>query len=253
MMLANARPVEKLSVMGLPVHHSPDYAGWLLDRISPAHGQAQGAHVVTLNAEMCMQAETNRDLRQVIQQADLVIPDGAGIVLYFRWLQGRRLKRAPGIEVAAALLTQAAPFAKVVFYGGAPGVAEAAARCWQQRFPCLNVASVQHGFLGESEQAAFQATLQALQPDLIFVGLGVPRQEFWIAAHRHLCPRAIWVGVGGSFDIWAGVKSRAPDWLCKYHLEWLYRLYQEPWRWRRMLALPKFVGRAIRYRWHHPP
>jgi N-acetylglucosaminyldiphosphoundecaprenol N-acetyl-beta-D-mannosaminyltransferase len=242
MMLANYSPVEKLSVMGLPVHHSHDYVGCLLARMG------QGAHVVTLNAEMCMQAEDHPELARLIQQADLVIPDGAGIELYFRWLQGRRVKRSPGIEVAAALLVQAPPNTTVAFYGGAPGVAQTAARYWQQRLPHLNLVSVQHGFLSDSEQVAFQSKLQELQPDLIFVGLGVPRQEFWIAAHRHLCPEAIWVGVGGSFDIWAGVKSRAPAWLRDNHLEWLYRLYQEPWRWQRMLALPKFVWRALVYR-----
>lgn len=87
----------------------------------------------------------------------------------------------------------------------------------------------------------FCQTLKQLQPQVIFVGLGVPRQEFWIAKHRHLCPHAIWVGVGGSFDIWAETKTRAPKWLCDNNLEWVYRLYQEPWRWRRMLALPQFA------------
>ena len=78
------------------------------------------------------------------------------------------------------------------------------------------------------------------------MGLGVPRQEYWIRQHRHLCPHAIWIGVGGSFDIWSGVKTRAPRWLRENHLEWLYRLYQEPWRWRRMLALPQFFLKALR-------
>jgi N-acetylglucosaminyldiphosphoundecaprenol N-acetyl-beta-D-mannosaminyltransferase len=79
------------------------------------------------------------------------------------------------------------------------------------------------------------------------VGLGVPRQELWIAQHRYLCPQAIWIGVGGSFDIWSGTKNRAPAWLGKNNLEWLYRLYQEPWRWRRMLALPEFALKAFVY------
>jgi N-acetylglucosaminyldiphosphoundecaprenol N-acetyl-beta-D-mannosaminyltransferase len=88
-------------------------------------------------------------------------------------------------------------------------------------------------------------TLKDLQPRVIFVGLGVPRQELWIAQNRHLCPDSIWIGVGGSFDIWAGTKQRAPAWFCNNHLEWLYRLYQEPWRWRRMMALPQFAVKAL--------
>ncbi|HEY9835334.1 MAG TPA: WecB/TagA/CpsF family glycosyltransferase, partial [Vampirovibrionales bacterium] len=77
-------------------------------------------------------------------------------------------------------------------------------------------------------------------------GLGVPRQEFWIRENRHLCPEAIWVGVGGSFDIWSGQKERAPVWLQRLQMEWAYRLYQEPWRWRRMLALPQFAWISLK-------
>jgi N-acetylglucosaminyldiphosphoundecaprenol N-acetyl-beta-D-mannosaminyltransferase len=231
-----------LSVMGLPVHVGTQYADWLLLR----HRQDLGAQVVTLNAEMAMQADRNPALKAVIQQSELVIPDGAGIVLYFR-LKGRRLKRCPGIELAEAVLSGLSPQESVFFYGGAPGVAAAAAQHWQRRNPNLQVAGVQHGFVTPEEQPAFQEQLRASQPSVVLLALGVPRQEFWMRDHRHLCPSAIWIGVGGSFDIWAGHKTRAPDWFCNNHLEWLYRLYQEPWRWRRMLALPKFAFRALTY------
>lgn len=229
--------------MGLPVHHSTDYVGWLLETMRSGHG----GHVVTLNAEMCVQAETNIELRKIIQNATLVLPDGAGIELYFQWVQQRRVKRYPGIEFAADVLEQLKSTESVVFYGGAPEMAAAAAQHWQQQFPDLQVEIAQHGYLSDTEQLDFQKQLQTLQPSVVFVGLGVPRQELWIAANRHLCPQAIWIGVGGSFDIWAGKKQRAPRWMCNNNLEWLYRLYQEPWRWRRMLALPKFVFRSIGY------
>ncbi|MBD0344706.1 MAG: WecB/TagA/CpsF family glycosyltransferase, partial [Coleofasciculus sp. Co-bin14] len=106
----------------------------------------------------------------------------------------------------------------------------------------------QHGYLSPEAEQELKDGLKQKQPRVIFVGLGVPRQEFWIAQNRHLCPEATWIGVGGSFDIWAGVKSRAPRWLGDNHLEWLYRLYQEPWRWRRMRALPQFALKAITVR-----
>jgi N-acetylglucosaminyldiphosphoundecaprenol N-acetyl-beta-D-mannosaminyltransferase len=238
---ADHNPIEQLRVLGLPVHQTTHYVEWLWTLLR----RGQGAHVVTLNAEMCIQAETNLDLKRVIQTADLVIPDGAGIELYFRWLRGRRVKRYPGIELAADVLSYATASEKVVFYGGSPEVVTAAAQQWQQQQPTLNLVAVQHGYLSDREQATFCHTLKDLQPDIVLVGLGVPRQEFWIAANRHLCPQAIWIGVGGSFDIWAGTKARAPEWFRKHHLEWLYRLYQEPWRWKRMLALPKFVWRVL--------
>jgi N-acetylglucosaminyldiphosphoundecaprenol N-acetyl-beta-D-mannosaminyltransferase len=231
-----------LSVMGLPVHIGENYADWLLLR----HRQGIGSQVITLNAEMAMQADRNPDLKRVIQQTDLVIPDGAGVVLYFR-LKGHRIQRCPGIELAEAVLQALSPEDSVFFYGAAPGVAAAAAHHWQQRSPQLKIAGIQHGFVTPEEQPAFQARLQTAQPTVILLALGVPRQELWMRDHQHLCPNAIWIGVGGSFDIWAGNKTRAPEWFCNNHLEWLYRLYQEPWRWRRMLALPKFAFRALTY------
>ncbi len=225
------------------MHLWDNYTGWLISRLN----QGIGSHVVTLNAEMAMLAEKNPPLANAIAKADLVIPDGAGVVLYLR-LHGQKGRRCPGIELAESLLWQAGKLGDtcpVVFYGGAAEVAIASGKIWQQKIPDLAIAATQHGYLSPDRELEFQQTLKTLQPKLILVGLGVPRQEFWIAEHRHLCPQAIWIGVGGSFDIWAGVKSRAPEWLRNNHLEWLYRLYQEPWRWRRMIALPQFALRAL--------
>jgi N-acetylglucosaminyldiphosphoundecaprenol N-acetyl-beta-D-mannosaminyltransferase len=227
---------EMFYVLGLPVHLLPDYTNWLMTKLH----QGQGAHVVTLNAEMAIQAEQNPDLANIIHKAELVIPDGAGIVLFLRF-KGRKINRCPGIELAELLLQNSASAipnqpCSIVFYGGAPGVSQTAAEKWRERSPGIAIAHIQHGYLSPEEQPAFLQTLQALQPQIILVGLGVPRQEFWIA---------IWIGVGGSFDIWAGTKTRAPGWLRNNNLEWVYRLYQEPWRWRRMLALPEFAWKVL--------
>lgn len=245
-MLTTPRQFE---VLGTPVHILDDYRNWLVTRLA----QGKGTHVITLNAEMTMQAEVNPQLATIIEQAELVIPDGAGVVLYLG-LYGYRIQRCPGIELAEALLEAAAsqPNRRVFFYGGAPGVPQAAAQRWQQQFPGLAIAGTQHGYHSPEEEKELQRQLQTLQPHLILVGLGVPRQEYWIAQHRHLCPNAVWIGVGGSLDIWAGQKLRAPAWLREHHLEWVYRLYKEPWRWRRMLALPHFALRALVVRLTHP-
>ncbi len=234
--------LQTLSVMGLPLHAGNHYEDWLLLR----YQQGLGTHVVTLNAEMAMQADQNPSLKAVLQQADLAIPDGAGIVLYFR-VKGTRVKRCPGIELAEALLQKLQPDQPVFFLGAAPGTADQAAQNWQAKKPDLAIAGIQNGYFSTQELPALENRLQKLQPAVILVALGVPRQEFWIAERRSLCPHAIWIGVGGSFDIWAGTKERAPAWFCNNHLEWLYRLYQEPWRWRRMLALPQFAFRALTY------
>ncbi|MCG9889675.1 MAG: WecB/TagA/CpsF family glycosyltransferase [Thermosynechococcaceae cyanobacterium MS004] len=226
-------------VLGFPVHLLPDYVSWLLDRLD----HRQGTHVVTLNAEMTMQARQERKLATVIRQADLVIPDGAGIVLYLK-ARGETVRRCPGIELSETLLQQAGE-RTVFFYGGAPGVAEDAARILQGRYPGLNIVGTQDGYVNEQDMPLFLERLRSLSPQLIYVGLGVPRQEHWIAAHRHIVPNAVWIGVGGSFDIWGNRKERAPEWLRNNHLEWTYRLYQEPWRWKRMLALPRFAWQAF--------
>lgn len=241
---------QQFSILGLPIHLMDDYVDWLTARLQAGIG----THVVTLNAEMTMLCETNEALKAIVQQADLTIPDGSGIVLYLR-LHGKKIHRFPGIELAEALLSKAGQDShkeRVFFYGGAPGVAEAAAQAIRKKYNSINIVGTQHGFISGVELEKLQESLVALQPQLIFVGLGVPRQELWIAENRALCPQATWIGVGGSLDIWSGIKYRAPAILANNHLEWLYRLYQEPWRWRRMLALPVFARKAIVYRFTQP-
>jgi N-acetylglucosaminyldiphosphoundecaprenol N-acetyl-beta-D-mannosaminyltransferase len=233
------------SVMGLPVHLHLNYIDWLTTQLQ----QNQGVHVVTLNAEMAMQAEQDETLATIIRKAELVIPDGAGVVFYLK-LRGKAVQRFPGIELAEMLLEKSSQLSAcpIFFYGGAPGVAEAAEAAWQNRSPGITIVGTQNGFVPPEEQPQLLQTIASLQPRIILVGLGVPRQEFWIAENRHICPNAIWIGVGGSFDIWAGTKDRAPGWLRNNNLEWTYRLYQEPWRWRRMMALPQFALRSLTYR-----
>jgi N-acetylglucosaminyldiphosphoundecaprenol N-acetyl-beta-D-mannosaminyltransferase len=241
-----SKSLTSLSVLGLPVHITSNYPNWLLERLK----RNIGTHVVTLNAEMTMQAEENQTLARIIRDAELVIPDGAGVVLYLRLLLKQQVKRTPGIELAELLLFAAAKIpdsAKIFFYGGAPQVAEKSAQYWREQAPGINIIGTYSGYHSDAEAEQLTQTLSQLQPQVILVGLGVPRQELWIAQNRHLCPNAIWVGVGGSFDIWSGIKTRAPNWLGDNNLEWLYRLYQEPWRWRRMLALPKFAIKAVVY------
>lgn len=238
----NLSSLKTFPILSLYVHLLDDYKNWLLDRLN----QGLGTHVVTLNAEMTMMAEENTALSQAIKAADLVIPDGAGIIIYMG-LRGLKHQRCPGIELAASLIEQigqsAAP-ESICFFGGTPETASKATQAWQDKFPNLPILT-QHGYISGDAEIEWKQTLEAKQPQIIFVGIGVPRQELWIHENRTLCPNSIWIGVGGSFDIWAGSKSRAPEWLRNNNLEWSYRLYQEPWRWRRMLSLPKFLWRSL--------
>lgn len=239
-----AAPPETAFVLGLPIQLLDNYADWLGDRLEAG----DSIHVVTLNAEMAIQAEKDETLAQVINRADLVIPDGAGVVLYLK-LRRKAVQRCPGIELAEEMLRRAAQRGWSVFlYGGSPDVIASAAAGWQERAPGVKLVGVENGYIAEAQQVELLEKLRSLQPQLILVGLGVPRQEVWIQAHREVCPNAIWIGVGGSFDIWSGTKQRAPGWLRNNNLEWVYRLYKEPWRWRRMLALPVFALKALGHR-----
>ncbi|WP_019502301.1 WecB/TagA/CpsF family glycosyltransferase [Pseudanabaena sp. PCC 6802] len=229
--------VEKFSILDLHVHLHDNYRDWLEQRLA----QNQGTHVVTLNAEMAIQAQKNPQLAALVRNAEVVVPDGAGVVLYAR-SQGKKVDRCPGIELAESLIRSAARQGwRIFLIGGGEGIAQSVAAQWQAQFPDLAIAGVHNGYFDRAEEEIILSQLQTIQPDLILVGLGVPRQEFWIQSQRSLCPHATWIGVGGSFDVWSGTKTRAPKWLRDNHLEWVYRLYQEPWRWRRMLALPYFV------------
>jgi N-acetylglucosaminyldiphosphoundecaprenol N-acetyl-beta-D-mannosaminyltransferase len=241
-MNSTVQPSYQYPILGFSVDLYPNYR----DELSTRLEQGLGTHVVTLNAEMVMQAEQNPELAEVIHNAEFVIPDGAGIVLYLK-LKGKSVPRCPGIELAQSMIERMGCQQQsdlIVFYGGKPGVAQQAANQFKQQFPHLNIITY-HGYLDAQDTEKIQKTLQELQPKLILVGLGVPRQELWIKNHRSLCSNATWIGVGGSFDIWSGQKKRAPAWFCEHHLEWLYRLYQEPWRWRRMLVLPQFALKAL--------
>lgn len=234
--------MQSFPVLSLPIHLCDDYLDYLLNRIE----NQQSTHVVTMNSEMAIMAETNNDLAEAIKKADVVIPDGSGVIFYL-WRRGKKQKKVAGIELSASLIEKLAQSDKnypICFYGGTPEVAEKARQSWQTKYPNINLIS-NHGYLSETDLAEWLEKIKTTQPRLILVGLGVPRQELWIATHRHLAPNAVWIGVGGSFDIWAGIKSRAPKFMCDNNLEWLYRLYQEPWRWQRMTVLPVFFFKAL--------
>ncbi len=243
MLSTDSMPIQStFTVLDLQVNLLDNYLDWLVERLK----QKNSVHVVTLNAEMSMMAQENGVLHQTIKAAELVIPDGAGVIFYMR-LRGRKHQRCPGIELAASLieyLGQSPESHSLGFFGGSPGTAMQAAQTWQEKYSNLSILT-QDGYCSGTAELEWKQTLQTRQPEVILVGIGVPRQELWIRENRALCPNSIWIGVGGSLDIWAGNKERAPEWLRNNNLEWSYRLYQEPWRWRRMLSLPKFFWRSL--------
>ncbi len=201
--------------------------------------------VVTANPEAVMRAQADPEFAEVIRGADLVVADGIGVIWASRRLGQPLPGRVPGIELVEALCAHAARAGLRVFLlGGAEGVAERAAQNLVRRYPGLRIGGTHHGYF--TEDAPVVARVAESRSELLFVGMGMPRQEKWLSRHLSALGVRLAVGVGGSLDVLAGRVRRAPEVLRRLHLEWLYRLLQEPRRWRRQLALAHFVWAVLR-------
>lgn len=205
--------------------------------------EGRAASIATANAEMVMRAQTDRELAHILQHADLVVPDGAG-VLWAAEQQGKKFKeRVTGVDLACSLLQEAAARQTPVYlFGGAPGIAEQAAANVQQQVGSLHIAGTHSGFFSADEEKDIIEDIRGQGTRILLVALGVPKQEKWISEHLYELGPCVCMGVGGTFDVLAGKVGRAPKWMQDNRLEWLYRLLKEPTRFKRMLALPKFVA-----------
>jgi N-acetylglucosaminyldiphosphoundecaprenol N-acetyl-beta-D-mannosaminyltransferase len=205
------------------------------------------AHVITLNAEIVYQAQANQDLREIINSADMITPDGIGIVWAGRRLGFNIRERVTGIDLFYRLCEEALNQGwKIYLLGSAPGVAEAAANQLAATYPGLQICGTHHGYFSEEDMPAMVQEIRHQAPHLLFVALGAPKQEIWIKKYKEQLGVPACIGVGGSLDVIAGYKKRAPGWIIKVNMEWLYRLLAEPRRFKRQLVLPKFVGLILK-------
>jgi N-acetylglucosaminyldiphosphoundecaprenol N-acetyl-beta-D-mannosaminyltransferase len=201
-----------------------------------------GAQVVTLGTEMVVHAQKDQRFRDVVNASALSLCDTVGVLSVARRRGANLHERVTGIELVERLCAQAAREGlPVYFLGGAEGAAADAAAIMEARFPGLAVAGTRNGFFANDEIAGIVDEIRASGAKLLFVGLGSPRQELWLAEHLAETGVGAAVGVGGSFDVLGGRVMRAPHFMRRLGLEWLYRLVKEPHRWRRQLALPYFV------------
>lgn len=206
-------------------------------------------HIITLNAEIAYQAYYDPALRDLINRARIVTPDGIGIVWGARKLGIDVPERVTGIDLMEQICQRAAARGwRIYLLGAAPGIAEAAAHKLQERYPGLTVAGFQHGYFNDSEEQEIIDDIIRTAPQILFVGLGAPRQEWWIDQYKNELKVPVCIGVGGSLDVISGHKQRAPGWMIKLNLEWLYRLTAEPSRYKRQLVLPRFAWLIIKSR-----
>lgn len=207
----------------------------------------QSPHLVaTANAEMVMLAQEDKELAGILNKASLVVPDGAGVVWAARHYGFDVPERVAGYDLTQELFKQAAKMGyKIYMFGAAPGIAEKAKMVAENRYPGVRVVGVRDGYFSERDEGEIIDHIKKCQPDILLTALGVPKQEKWLSRHLINLNVPVSMGVGGTFDVMSGTMKRAPKWMQRANLEWMYRLLSQPQRAIRMMALPRFVFKVI--------
>jgi len=198
--------------------------------------------IVTPNPEMIVAAQNDEELHNILDNAHLRLPDGISMVVVSNILRCPLKERIAGIDfLLRSVELSALKGYRIFILGGAPGVAEATAKVLKSKHPNLIIAGTQHGYFKNEDEQQIITQIREAYPDILFAGLGMGRQEKWLARNLADLNVPVSVGVGGSFDIISGIKKRAPKWFQDLYIEWFYRLITEPQRLKRQLALPKFL------------
>lgn len=231
--------LESITILGVPVHSlTYDEA---LARIEEMIASGRPHQIVTVNPEFLVVARSHAEFRQALLNADLALADGVGLQLAAA-LQGRRFTgRVPGSELVYRLVPVAAARDwRLFFLGAAPGVAARAAGALRARYPGVEIEVNEADPTPEGTAAALDH-IHSARPDILLVAYGAPAQDLWIARHGAAAGVPVMMGIGGTLDFVAGIARRPPHVFHRLGLEWLHRLWQQPWRWRRQLRLPLFV------------
>lgn len=200
--------------------------------------------IVTPNPEIIVAAQKDKELAEVINSASLCLPDGISMVVVSKILGTPLKERVAGIDLMLKITENSArDGCKIFLLGSAPGVAEEAAGNLVKKYPGINIIGTHHGYFNHDLEVIKK--IKETKPDILFVGLGAKRQEKWCNRHLKELGVPVCMVIGGSLDVISGRKKRAPKWIRKLYVEWLYRLFTEPDRWKRQLALPKFLGLTL--------
>ncbi len=205
--------------------------------------KSDGVSVVyTPNPEIIMAAYEDEEFKNILNSADMCVPDGIGVVYGAKIIGKPLYERVPGFELCTALLERMSKFGGSVFmFGSKPGVAETAAEKLCEKYPGLKIAGTRNGYFKQEDEAEIIEQINASGADFLMVCLGAPKQEKWISMYRDKLNVKLCVGAGGSLDVIAGNVKRAPKVFIKLNLEWFYRLCKQPSRIGRFAALPKFI------------
>jgi len=208
--------------------------------------------IVTPNSEIIVNASGDPELKRIIEQADLIIPDGIGLVYASRIMGVPLSQRVTGIDFLEAIIGYLEATGQSIFFlgskpgeGNNPGIAEMAVEKMREKYKDLRVAGTHHGYFKEADEGGIVKAINDSGADFLCAALGSPKQEKFISCYRDELKVKAAIGVGGSLDVWAGTLKRAPEFYRNNGLEWLYRLIQQPSRYKRMAALPLFMMKVI--------
>lgn len=217
------------------------------EALDAAKALLQGEHaarVVTPNAEIAYEALHDENTRTLLNSAELMLPDGAGVVLASKILKTPLKQKVAGVDFADGLLGVLETTGQSLYLlGSKPGIGELAAQKMMQKHPRLRIAGIADGYF--QDEAPVIDKINASGADALFVCLGAPKQEQFMARHQKALHVKLMAGLGGSLDSFAGTVKRAPKWMIRLNLEWLYRLIKEPKRFKRMLRLPKYLWAVV--------
>lgn len=232
--------LKEVRILGQKVHHV-DMAQ-ALAFIDEALSRDELTRVITLNAEIAYAAYYDKDLTALINNANLVTPDGTGIL----WAANRYgtaiAERVCGIDLLLALLERYNNGSHGFYFLGAkPEIASLAAEKIRDRYPDLRYCGYHDGYFGKENSEKMADVIAKSGAEILIVAMGAPFQDQWIARYGARCGVKVGIGVGGSLDVISGTVKRAPLFFQKMRLEWLYRLLTDFSRWKRMMVLPKFM------------
>ena len=201
-----------------------------------------GNLIVTPNPEIVMRAKDDEEFKNIINNAELVIPDGIGIIKAGNILNTPLKERVAGYDLICNLLEKYKDGSKTFyFWGSKPEYAAEAKQKLEEKYPNIKIVGTHNGYFSDEEETSIINEIATLKPDILLAGLGAPKQEKIINKYKDKGYFKIGIGCGGSIDVLAGRVKRAPKLFIKLHLEWFYRLLKEPTRFKRMLVLPKFL------------
>jgi len=230
-------PFRSVKIMGIPFANTTRHQ--FINQLQTRIQNHQNTFVVTANPEIVMYANRNEPYRNLILKADYISPDGIGIIKAAATLKTPLPERITGFDIFTGLLKWADQTQKKVYFLGAkPHVINLLTTKLAANFPGVQVVGARDGYY--KDESLIAAEIKAQQPDIVFVATGFPKQEQFIASHRHLT-NGLWMCVGGSFDVFVGIVKRAPQFWQNHHLEWFYRLITEPKRLKRQMIIPQFM------------